>query len=177
MTISEKRVNRGEGGMSTYIFGFAVKLFSGVTVRFGWINVFGAIIALLLLIPYIVFEVKYKDRKRRPMPKIMRFFESFLWAVCCALMIVNVGIYEFGFDEKTLFVVYFVGNVVLLLAYYVTWFLFFLKPAFGKRVSTAVIAVLAFCLSGVTLTNILLIVFASLFGNCHIFMAAQDKYD
>ena len=163
--------------MSTYVFGFAVKIFDGVTVKFGWINIFGAIIALLLLIPHIVFEIKFRDRKRRPMPKAMRFFESLLWAICCFLMIVNVGIYEFGFDEKMLFVVYFVGNVLLLLAYYITWFLFFLKPAFGKRVSTAVIALLVFCLSGVTLTNIPLIVFASLFGNCHIFMAAQDKYE
>ena len=163
--------------MNMNVTGFAVKIFDGVTVRFGWINVFGAIIALLLLVPHIIFEVKFKDRKRRRMPKIMRFFESLLWAICCALMIVNVGIYEFGFDSKTLFIIYFIGNVVLLLAYYICWFLFFVKPAFGKRVSTAVIAVLAFCLSGVTLTNILLIVFASLFGNCHIFMAAQDKYD
>jgi len=157
--------------------GMAVKIFNGITVRFGWISLFGAIIALLLLIPHVIFEIKFKNRKRRRMPKIMRFFESLLWAVCCALMIVNAGFYEFGFDSKALFIIYFIGNVLLLLAYYITWFVFFLRPTFGKRVSTAAIAMLAFCLSGVTLTNIALIVFASLFGNCHIFMAAQDRYD
>ncbi|MBO4679298.1 MAG: hypothetical protein J5626_06480 [Lachnospiraceae bacterium] len=163
--------------MKTAALGIVLKIINGVTVKFGWINVFGAIIALLLLIPHLIFEIKFRNRKRRSMPGILRVFESLLWAICCFLMIVNVDFYEFGFDSKTLFIVYFVGNVLLLLAYYITWFFFFIRPTFGRRVSTAVIALLTFCLSGVTLTNIPLIVFASLFGNCHIFMAAQDRYE
>ena len=163
--------------MKTTVLGMAVKVFSGISVKFGWINVFGAVIALLLLIPYVIFEIKFKDRQRRRLPAILRVFEILLWIICCMLMVVNVGFFEFGFDSKALFIIYLVGTAVLLVDYYITWLLFFIKPAIGKRLNAAVTAVLVFCISGVTLTNILLIVFASLFGTCHIFMAAQDKYE
>lgn len=146
-------------------------------LKLGWINVFGAVIVLLLIIPYIIFEIKFKNRKRRRMPGFVMMSEKFLWSVCCILMMVNLEFLEFGFDSKYFFIIYLIGNTVLLFTYYVTWISFFIKPSFGKRVTAAVVAVLVFCLSGVTLTNIFLIVFASLFGTCHIFLASQDEYE
>ena len=148
-----------------------------ITVEFGWINVFGAIIAALLLIPYIIFEIKYKDRSRRPTKAITSVSEKILWGACCFLMVVNVGFFEFGFQMKSLFIIYLIGNVLLLLVYYVVSISMLVRPTLGKRVTAAVVALLVFCLSGVTLANILLIVFASLFGTCHIFVASQDEYE
>ena len=148
-----------------------------ITVEFGWINVFGAIIAALLLIPYIIFELKHKDRNRRPTSALATVSEKILWGVCCFLMVVNVGFFEFGFQMKSLFVAYLVGNALLMAVYYMVSITLIIKPTRGKRVTAAVVALLVFCLSGVTLANILLIVFASLFGTCHIFVASQDEYE
>ena len=145
--------------------------------KFGWINFFGAVIVMLLVIPYVFFEIKFRNRKRRRMPGFVMISEKFLWSICCILMIVNFERPELGFDSKALFVIYLIGNIVLLTVYCATWISFFIKPAFGKRVTVAVVAVLVFCLSGVTLADIFLIVFASLFGTCHIFLASQDEYE
>ena len=148
-----------------------------ITVDFGWINIFGAVIAVFLLIPYIIFEIKYKERTRRPTSALATVSEKILWGVCCFLMVVNVGFFEFGFQMKSLFVIYLIGNAVLLIVYYIVSISMLIKPTLGKRVTAAVVALLVFCLSGVTLANILLIVFASLFGTCHIFVASQDEYE
>ena len=156
--------------------GYVVALFC-ITVEFGWINLFGAVIAALLLIPYIIYEVKFKNRKRRPTSLVVTVAEKILWLICCFFMVVNVGFFEFGFQMKSLFIIYIVGNVLFLILYYIVCISMLIKPGMGKHVTAAVIAMLVFCLSGVTLANILLIVFASLFGTCHIYVASQDDYE
>lgn len=159
-----------------FTLGYVVALFC-ITVEFGWINLFGALTAALLLIPYIIFEIKFKSRKRRPTGKLVTVAEKTLWGICSFLMVVNIGFFEFGFQMKSLFIIYLIGNVLLLTVYYIVCLSMLSKPCLGKRVTVAVIAMLVFCLSGVTLANILLIVFASLFGTCHIFVASQDEYE
>lgn len=166
-----------EGAHLGILFGITISLFGGLTIEFGWITVFGGIIVLLLVIPQLIFQIKFRNRKRRKVPEAVPIIEKGLWGLCCVLTIMNADFFKYGFDSATLFIIYLSGNVVLLLIYYITWISFFGKPSFGKRVTAAVVAVLVFCLSGVTLTDIYLIVAASLFGTCHIFLVSQDEYE
>lgn len=166
-----------EGMHLDALSGITVSLFDGFSIELGWITVFGGIIVLLLVIPQIIFLIKFRNRKRRRVPEAVPIIEKGLWGLCCVLTIMNASFFKYGFDSTTLFIIYLLGNLVLLLIYYITWISFFVKPSFGKRVTVAVVAVLVFCLSGVTLTDIYLIVAASLFGTCHIFLVSQDEYE
>ena len=159
------------------LFRITISLFDGLTIEFGWITVFGGITVLLLVIPQIIYQIRFKNRKRRRVPDAIPIIEKGLWGLCCVLTIMNASFLKYGFDSNILFIIYLLGNVVLFFIYYIVWISFFIKPSFGKRVTAAVVAVLVFCLSGVTLTDIFLIVAASLFGTCHIYLVSQDEYE
>lgn len=140
----------------------------------GWLNVFGLIIILLIMVPNIFYGVKFKGVKNKCENKAMNLLEQIGRYACMFLMIFNIGIAEFGFASLGLFFLYFFGSIALLLAYLIIWILFFHKQQFWKSLALAILPTLLFLLSGITMGHILLIISAVIFGVGHIYVTYEN---
>lgn len=139
-----------------------------------WLNVFGLIIVILILIPNIIYTIKFKDVKNECMNKFMNILEQIGRYTCMIFMVFNLGLAKFGFASVAAFLIYFLGNTVLLLAYWIVWILFFIKQTSWKSMALAIIPVCIFMICGVTLKHVLLIISAVVFAVGHIYVTVQN---
>ena len=137
-------------------------------MTFGWINVFGAGIVVLMLIPNIIYAVKNKDEKNLCSNKILNIAEQIGRYGCMVLMCFPVLVWEFGFKSVLEMLIYTIGNGLLLLAYWVVYFFYFKEKTANRAIALAVLPSCIFLLSGITLRHWLLIAFAAVFAVSHI---------
>ena len=142
-----------------------------------WLNVFGLILVILLLIPNIVYAVKVKDQKNLCTNKFMNILEQIGRYACMFLMVFNIGIDEFGFGSVGAFLIYFIGNVLLMLSYWIIWILYFYKQSFGRQITLAILPTCLFLLSGITMRHYLLILFGVVFGVGHVYVTSKNRIE
>ena len=123
-----------------------------------WLNVFGLIFVVLLLIPNIIYAVKVKNQQNKCSNRFMNIMEQIGRYGCMFLMVFNIGIAEFGFGSVGAFFTYLFGNVFLMILYWLIWMLYFIKQTYFKQILLAVIPTCLFLLSGITMLHYLLIV-------------------
>ena len=119
-----------------------------------WLSTFGLVLVILLLIPNIIYAVRVKNQKNK-----------------CT----NIGIVESGFPSINAFIIYLVGNTVLMLSYWIIWMLYFNKQTYREQMALAVIPTGIFLLSGITMLHYFLIIFAVIFGIGHIYVTSRNK--
>ena len=142
-----------------------------------WLNVFGLILVILLLIPNIVYAIKVKDQKNLCTNKFMNILEQIGRYACMFLMVFNIGIAEFGFGSMEAFLIYVIGNVLLLLSYWVIWILYFHKQSFGRQITLAILPTCLFLLSAITMQHCLLILFVLVFGVGHVYVTYKSRIE
>ena len=135
-----------------------------------WLNVFGLILVVLILIPNIIYAIKFKDVKNECTNKFMNILEQIGRYACMFFMVFNIGLAKFGFTSIAAFLIYFLGNAILLLAYWVIWILFFIKQTSWKSMALAIIPACIFLICGVTLRHVLLIISAVIFAVGHVYV-------
>lgn len=143
----------------------------------GWLNVFGLIIVILLLIPNMVYAANYRDVTNKCTNKVMNILEQIGRYGCMFLMVFHIGIAEDGFSSIAMFLVYLIGNAVLMLSYWVVWMMYFIKPKNSEQVALAVIPTLIFLLSGITMGHYVLIAAGIIFGIAHIYVTYQNRQE
>ena len=143
----------------------------------GWLNIFGLILVILLLIPNIVYAIKVKDQKNLCTNKFMNILEQIGRYACMFLMVFNIGIAEFGFGSVVAFLIYGIGNVLLMLSYWIIWTMYFHKPSFGKQITLAILPTCLFLLNGVTMRHYLLILFGLVFGVGHVYVTYKNRIE
>ena len=167
--------------MENYFIGGAdgpTAVFLAGKLGIGWLNIFGLIIIILILIPNIIYAfTKGKGQKNKCTNTVMNILEQIGRYGSMFFMVVNVGVPEFGFSDLGLFFVYLFGNPALILLYWVVWVLYFIKPRFREQIALAVIPTAIFLLCGITLGHILLIVFAVIFGIAHVYVTTNNRLD
>lgn len=102
-------------------------------MQFNRINIFNAIIVVLMLIPNIVFALKSKEKQINKAGKAVTVIEQIGRYGCMALMVLPLFVWEFGFSPLELMFVYIVSNSVLLIMYYIFWALYFKNKTTGKE--------------------------------------------
>ena len=143
-------------------------------MEFGWINVFGAGYVVLLLIPNIVYALRNRDEQNLCTNQVMNLLEQIGRYACIVLMWLPLLVWKFGFKSIPEMLLYFGGNGVLLLAY---WLVFarYLKKRTAKRAQAlAILPACVFLLSGLLLRHWLLAGFALIFGVGHIYVTMQN---
>lgn len=170
----------------------------GFEFVWNWINVFGVIIIVLLLIPNVIYAIKHKGEENLCENRLMNILEqvgrygSMLFMVIC---LKNGG---YGFSSVAAFLIYCFGNLLLIISYWIVWGAYFheTKPivtgeidgptsAFivgkrgGRRIGTlkmtlAVLPACLFLLDGITLGYIPLLISAILFAVGHIYITYQN---
>nr|MBQ8253632.1 hypothetical protein [Lachnospiraceae bacterium] len=140
----------------------------------GWINIFGLCMVIAILIPNIIYAVKFRDGQNKCTNKGMNIIEQIGRYACMILLVLNIGKEEFGFFSPDIFVVHLVGNILLLLVYWVMWMLYFVKQAGWKSMVLATVPVVIFLLNGITLQHVPLVIAAVVFGVGHIYVTWQN---
>lgn len=137
-----------------------------------WINLFGLIIVVCMLIPNIIYAIKYRGMENSCKSKVWNITEQLGRYISMFLMVFNIGIAEFGFNSVGAFLVYAFGNIVLLAAYWIVWICYFVKQGKAKQMALAVIPTGIFLVSGITLEHWLLVASGILFGIGHIYITS-----
>lgn len=159
-------IGGADGPTSVFLAG---RLDSG----WNWINVFGIIIVALILVPNIIYAIKYRNVENKCRNRGMNLLEQIGRYACMLFMVLHIGGGD-GFGSVAFFLMYLLGNAVLLLVYWIVWLLYFAKQAVWKSIMLAVVPTLIFLLSGITLAYIPLMVSALIFGVAHIYVTWQN---
>lgn len=143
-----------------------------------WFNPFGLFFILMMLLPNILYAVRFRrDAKRLKecenrfmvcMEQIGRYLSMFL-------MIFDIGMLEYGFFSFDTITVYLIVNLLLLTAYSVIWIAYFLGQTFQKSMLLAIIPTAMFLFSGIIMRHVLLIASAVIFGVGHIYVTYQKS--
>ena len=137
-------------------------------MEFGWINLFGAGIIVLIMIPNIIYAAGQKqDETQIEVPRGLSACEQVGRYGCIILMWLPLLVWKFGFGSVEEFLIYLIGNGALLLCYYLPWMLYSRKKTLSVAMALAIIPTAIFLLSGILLQHWLLVAFAILFGACH----------
>jgi hypothetical protein len=140
-----------------------------------WINLYGLIIVVLILIPNIIyarknniFENKCKNKAANISEQIGRYASMFF-------MVFNIGLYEVGFQSNEHFTVWLISLVVLLLLYWLFWGLYFKKRTVFNALMLAIIPSSIFILHGIFISHWLLLIFGVVFSVGHIYVTYQNN--
>lgn len=137
-------------------------------MEFGWINLFGAGIIVLIMIPNIIYAAGQKqDETQIEVPRGLSACEQVGRYGCIILMWLPLLVWKFGFGSVEEFLIYLIGNGALLLCYYLSWMLYSRKKTLSVAMALAIIPTAIFLLSGLLLRHWLLVAFAILFGFAH----------
>ncbi len=143
-------------------------------MSFGWINVFGAIIVVLMLVPNVVYALKNRGEENRCTNRWMNLLEQIGRYGCIAFMWFPLLVGKFSFRSVPEMTLYLGGNGALLAVY---WFVYarYLRERTRRRALTlAVVPACIFLMSGLLLRHWLLVVFALLFAVGHIYVTTQN---
>ena len=139
-------------------------------MEFGWINIFGAAVVVLLLIPNVIYAVKNKGEQNRCYNRAMVLLEQVGRYACIVLMWLPLLVWKFGFRSVPEMLLYFVGNGALLLAYWLVFARYMKEKTARRAMALAVIPACIFLLSGLLLRHWLLVGFGLLFAVGHIYV-------
>lgn len=144
-------------------------------MEFNLINLLGFIIVAVMLIPNIIYGIKFKGLENKCTNKAMNVIEQAGRYGSMALMVLPLFVWEFGFSRVFMMFVYLLGNGILLFIYVLVWVFYFKKQTMGKAMILAIAPTCIFFLSGVTLYHWALVVAAVIFGVGHIYVTYQNN--
>ena len=144
-------------------------------MEFNFINGLGAAIVGIMLLPNLIYAVRFPGSGSGAQSRMMNILEQIGRYGSIALMILPIGVGEFGFPGVAELLVYIFGNGALLLSYLIIWAFYFKRPSPGKAMALAVIPVGLFLLSGIALRHWLLVGCASVFGVGHIYITGKSS--
>lgn len=141
----------------------------------GWINIFGLVFMVIIMIPNVVFALKCRDRfENRQKNKIIEVLEQVGRYGCFAFMLINIPGTWFGWASDEAFALYLIVDAVLVTAYCVIWAVCFKKNSVFRALSLSVIPSVIFLFSGIMSRSVLLMISAIVFAPCHILISYKN---
>ena len=140
-----------------------------------WINIYGFVFMLFIMITNIIFTLKNKDGFQNLWNnKIIEVFEQIGRFGCFGFMILIIPGFGFGFSSNEFFSLYLILNIVLIVAYCLIWFICFKKNSIFRALALSIIPSVIFLTSGSLSRYILLIVTAIIFAPCHVIISYKN---
>ena len=143
-------------------------------MKFGWISVFGAIIAVLMLIPNIAYAITNKNEKNRCENRFMNLIEQLGRYACIVLMWLPFPVRKLAFASVFEMALYLAGSGTLLAAYWISFAVYMKRRTAGLALALAIIPACIFLLGGLLLRHWLLVGFAVLFAVGHVFVTVVN---
>ena len=143
-------------------------------MEFGWINIFGAVIVILMLIPNIVYAIKNKGEKNYCTNLFMNIIEQIGRYACIALMWLPLLVWKFGFASVLEMILYLTCNGIFLAVYWITFAIYMNRKSLQLALVLAIVPACIFIFSGILLRHWLLAGFAILFAVGHIYVTYKN---
>ncbi len=142
-----------------------------------WFNAYGLFIVILLLIPNMVYFYlnKSKPIENKCRSKGIILAEQIGRYGSMALMVFNIGIFEFAFQTHEIFTLYLVINIILLLFYWLFWCFYIRRNSVLLSILLAVIPGTIFIINGILFRHWLLVLFGMVFTVSHINITYQNN--
>ena len=140
-----------------------------------WINIFGAVFIVVIMVPNIIYAVKCRDGfENKWSNKGVEIAEQIGRFGCFGFMVVNIPGTWFGWWSDEAFALYLIVNSVLIILYCVIWIICFRKNTVFKALALSVIPSVIFLFSGIMSRSVLLIVASLLFAPAHILISYKN---
>ena len=140
-----------------------------------WLNIYGLVFVVIILIPNIVFAVKCKDGFENLWKnKIVEILEQIGRFSCFLFMIVNIPGTCFGWQSSEMMAVYLAANAVLAAAYCIIWAACFRKSGIFRDLALSIIPSVMFLFSGLMCRSVLLTAAALIFAPSHIMLSYKN---
>ena len=140
-----------------------------------WINIFGAVFIVVIMVPNIVFALKCKEGFiNKWNNKGVEIIEQIGRFGCFGFMVVNIPGTWFGWWSDEAFAIYLIANSMLIMCYCLIWIICFRKNTVFKALALSIIPSIVFIFSGVMSRSVLLIVAALLFAPAHILISYKN---
>ncbi|MBQ9814162.1 MAG: hypothetical protein IJM53_00560 [Lachnospiraceae bacterium] len=143
-------------------------------MRFGWINIFGACIVVIMLIPNIIYSIRNKNEQNLCTNRFMNVLEQVGRYACIILMWLPLLVWKFGFASVFEMALYLLCNGVLITAYIVIFIIYLRRKSHALALILAVLPSCIFLLSGLLLRHWLLVGFAVVFAIGHIYVTVKN---
>lgn len=140
-----------------------------------WINIFGLFFIVVIMIPNIIYTIKYRDRfVNKWSNKTVEIIENIGRFGCLGFMIFNIPGTWFGWFSDKIFVIYLIVNIILLFLYYMIWIICFKKNTMFTALSLSSIPSAIFLLDGLMSRSILLVISSLIFAPAHIMISYKN---
>ena len=143
-------------------------------MEFNWINVWGAMIVIIMLIPNIIFAIRNPYLENKCKNVIMYIIEQIGRYTSMVLMIFPIFVREFSFKSVLEMICDVVVTSILLLVYWVVWFFYLKTKSKNKAIILAVLPTMIFVISGILLRHWSLMLAGISFGIGHIYVTLQN---
>ncbi len=141
----------------------------------GWINIFGLVFMIIIMIPNVIFALKCKDGfENRWENKAVEVLEQIGRYGCFSFMVINIPKTWFGWASDEAFALYLIVDAVLIIAYCVIWVVCFKKNSVFRALSLSMIPSAIFLFSGIMSRSVLLMISAVVFAPCHILISYKN---
>lgn len=141
----------------------------------GWINIFGLVFMVIIMIPNVIFALKCKDGfENKWENKFIEVLEQIGRYGCFAFMVINIPKTWFGWASDEAFALYLIVDTVLIIAYCVIWAVCFKKNSVFRALSLSMIPSVIFLFSGIMSRSVLLMISALIFAPCHILISYKN---
>lgn len=141
----------------------------------GWINIFGMLFMVIIMIPNIIYALKCKDGfENKWNNKIVELVEQIGRFGCFGCMVINIPGTWFGWWSDEAFAIYLIVNSVLITLYCVIWIICFRKNTVFRALALSIIPSVIFLFSGIMSRSVLLIFASVLFAPAHIAISYKN---
>jgi len=128
-----------------------------------WFNVFGLIFIAVIMIPNVVFAIKYVE-----------VTEQVGRLGCFGFMIINIPRTWFGWWSDEAFALYLIVDTILVMLYCAIWIICFKKNSVFRALALSIILSMLFLFSGIVSRSVLLIIASVLFVPSHIVISYKN---
>lgn len=140
-----------------------------------WINVFGFVFMLAIMIPNMIFALKNRDGFQNLWKnRIVEILEQIGRFGCFAFMVLIIPGCRFGFSSDEHFALYLIINTMLIVMYYLVWIICFRRNSIFRALALSVIPSLIFLTSGVLSNYVPLLIAVIIFAPCHIVISYKN---
>lgn len=137
-----------------------------------YVNFWGLILVVIILIPNIVFAMTCKDGfENRYQNKLVETLEQIGRFGCFFSMFIMIPYMNKGYWFQQGKMIYLILGFLLVSLYCLGWIVFWKENSVRKSLYLSIVPSLLFLESGVLSGNILLLIFAVIFAPCHILIS------
>ena len=140
-----------------------------------WINVFGLVFMVVIMIPNIIFAMKCKDGfENQWKNKSVEIVEQIGRFGCFGFMIINIPGTWFGWRSDEAFAFYLITDTLLIAVYCAIWIVCFRKNSVFRALALSGIPSVLFLFSGIMSRSVLLIISSVIFAPSHIIISYRN---